>query len=286
MAKCLIVGCGVIGTKLARALIAKGHTVTGLKRHPPATAEANMAYFAADITDAATIKILATDFEQVFFIVAPDGRDATSYNAVYDSGIDNLLTHFDQAMTPPAWIMVSSTSVYAQTTGEWVNEESLAKPSTSTSQAIRSAEKRLMTASAQHCIVRFSGIYGSDRDYLIRQAQQSPVIQQTPPYFTNRIHEQDCINVLLFLFEQRLAGTPLAACYLASDDDPATQWAVMHWLAEKLHCPPPIAQAVNASSANQNKRCSNARLKALGFIFQYPDYQTGYSTLIETNNTG
>lgn len=286
MAKCLIIGCGAIGTKLAHALIAKGHTVTGLKRHPPVTTEPNMGYFAADMTDAATFKTLATDFEQVFFIVAPDGRDATSYNAVYDKGINNLLTHFDQATIPPAWIMVSSTSVYAQTTGEWIDEESLAEPSTPTAQAIRSAEKRLMAARAQHCIVRFSGIYGAGRDYLIRQAQQNPVIQQTPAYFTNRIHEQDCINVLLFLFEQRLAGTCLAPCYLASDDDPATQWSVMCWLAEKLRCPAPIAEVVDESLANQNKRCSNARLKALGFIFEYPDYQTGYSTLICVNNAG
>lgn len=280
MAKCLIVGCGAIGTQLAQALVAKGRSVTGLKRHPPASNDPNLSYFKADITDAKTLKNLATDFDQVFFILAPDNRDELSYTAVYDSGMQHLLSHFEQALTSPAWIMVSSTSVYAQSNGEWVDEESPSEPESATSRAIRSAELRLMAIGSPHCVVRFSGIYGQGRDYLIRQAQQNPVTQQIPPYFTNRIHELDCVRVLLFLFEQRLAGVPLETCYLASDDSPATQWDVMCWMTEQLQCKPPIGKTIETLPANRNKRCSNQRLKALGFIFQYPDYQSGYCTLI------
>lgn len=280
MANCLIVGCGAIGNQLAQTLVLRGHAVTGLKRHPPSSPEQGIHYFAADITLAETLKRLPTDFEQVFFILAPDGRDAVSYNAVYRDGLNHLLAHFAKADRQPPFLMVSSTSVYAQTQGEWVDEDATAKPITPTALAIRAAEQRLLDLSPQHCIVRFSGIYGPGRESLIRQARQAPAVQHTPPYFTNRIHAQDCINVLVYLFEQRLAGRPLASCYLASDDDPATLWAVMDWLTTHMRLPPPTVKVV-PSTADQNKRCRNQRLKALGFTFEYPDFRAGYGELLK-----
>lgn len=175
--------------------------------------------------------------------------------------------------------MVSSTSVYGQSAGEWVDEDSAAEPANITSRLIRQAEQKLMDSNPANIVVRFSGIYGPGREYLLRLATQAPTIQQTPPYFTNRIHQQDCVGVLSFLLEQRLAERALAQCYLASDDDPAPTWEVMTWLADRLHCPPPTVKAV-AADAGMNKRCSNTRLKTLGYRFQYPSYKDGYMELI------
>jgi nucleoside-diphosphate-sugar epimerase len=290
MAKVLIVGCGAIGSELASVLSAQGHDVTGLKREPPLSAAGLANYIAADISSQTSLSGLDGDFTEAFFIVSPDGRTERNYRAVYEIGLDNLLAKLPDAR----WIMVSSTSVYGQTVasvpdrlrhfrhpwqsqGEWVNEDSVAEPNTVTSRLIRQAELRLMALNPKNIVVRFSGIYGPGREYLLRQAMQTPAIQQTPPYFTNRIHQRDCVGVLAFLLEQRLAGKALEQCYLASDDDPAPMWDVMTWLAEQLHCPPPTAETVDAG---MNKRCSNARLKALGYRFQYPGYKDGYLEFI------
>ncbi|MGZ8927833.1 MAG: SDR family oxidoreductase [Methylobacter sp.] len=275
MAKILIVGCGAIGSELAEVLSAQGHEVTGLKRKPPLSASGPIRYVAADISSSADLAGLDSDFSQAFFIVSPDGRDEQSYRAVYETGLDNLLVRF--AQTP--WLMVSSTSVYGQSQGEWVDEDSAAEPANITSRLIRQAERKLLALSPANIVVRFSGIYGPGREHLLRQAMQAPAIQQTPPYFTNRIHQRDCVGVLAFLLEQRLAGKALAQCYLASDDDPAPMWEVMTWLADRLHCPPPSVKKVDAD-VGMNKRCSNTRLKALGYRFQYPSYRDGYSELI------
>jgi nucleoside-diphosphate-sugar epimerase len=175
--------------------------------------------------------------------------------------------------------MVSSTGVYGQSRGEWVDEDSAAEPANITSRLIRQAEQKLLALNPANIVVRFSGIYGPGRESLLRLAMQAPAIQQTPPYFTNRIHQQDCIEVLSFLLEQRLAGKALAQCYLASDDDPAPMWEVMTWLADRLHYPPPVVKAVDGD-AGMNKRCRNARLKALGYQFHYPSYKDGYLELI------
>ncbi|MFZ2313891.1 MAG: SDR family oxidoreductase [Methylobacter sp.] len=275
MAKILIVGCGAIGLELAGVLSAKGHDVTGLKRNPPASAASHIQYFTADISSPADLADLDTDFEQAFFIVSPDGRNEQSYRAVYETGMNNLLAKLPEAH----WLMVSSTSVYGQSQGEWVDEDSIAQPDNITSRLIRQAEQRLMALNPANIVVRFSGIYGPGREYLLRMARQAPAIQQTPPYFTNRIHQRDCVGVLSFLLDQQLASVPLKQCYLASDDDPAPMWDVMNWLAERLHCQPATVKAID-DNTGMNKRCSNAQLKALGYQFQYPSFKDGYLELI------
>ncbi|MCX7097849.1 MAG: SDR family oxidoreductase [Methylococcales bacterium] len=278
MAKILIVGCGSLGNQLAGQLMASGHQVTGLKRNPPASAPFN--YVKADIAIAAELDGLDCDFEVVYFIVSPDGRgNAHSYQAVYGDGLGHLLDKFAMSGKQPYWIFVSSTSVYGQSQGEWVDENSLAEPTNANSQLIRLAEQKLLAASPSSTIVRFSGIYGPGRDYLLRMAKSCPAIQQTPPYYTNRIHQEDCVGVLAYLLECRLAGRAMHPYYVASDDEPATMWEVMNWLAGQLHCPAPTAKPWDAD-ATLNKRCSNQALKALGYQFRYPSYQDGYRELI------
>ncbi|MDD1628524.1 MAG: SDR family oxidoreductase [Methylococcaceae bacterium] len=280
MTKILIIGCGAIGTQLAQALSANGHQVTGLKRNPPKTEAGNISYFTADITSPADLKDLPLDFDTLYFIVSPDGRNEESYRDIYESGINNLLNKFSLAGFNPHWIFVSSTSVYSQSQGEWVDEDSIAQPENVTSQLIRQAEQKLMALDADNIVVRFSGIYGPGRESLLRMAMQSPAIQQNPPYFTNRIHQQDCIGVLAFLLERRLAGVALEQCYLASDDDPAPIWEVMSWLAEHMNSQPPTVKSVDKNCA-MNKRCDNQRLKALGYKFHYPSFKDGYLELIK-----
>jgi nucleoside-diphosphate-sugar epimerase len=276
MARLLIIGCGATGMQLAQVLSSKGHEVTGLKRNPP-TSDAEFNYFAADITSEKALEKLDNDFDAVFFMVSARSRTEKSYRDIYETGLDNLLVKF--ARHP--WIFVSSTSVYNQSKGEWVEEASIAQADTPTSRLIRQAEQKLTVLNPNNIVVRFSGIYGPGREYLLRMAQQALSIQQQPPYFTNRIHQRDCVEVLVFLLEQRLAGVTLEQCYLASDDNPAPLWEVMTWLSEQSHCQPPLVKVVG-EDAVMNKRCCNRRLKALGYKFRYPGYKEGYSELIKS----
>ena len=279
MAKILIIGCGSIGMQLAQTLSVKGHEVTGLKRNPPKADAGKVNYFTADISSTDQLKDLSVDFAVVYFIVSPDGRNKESYQAVYETGLNNLLNRFSKEGVNPHWIFVSSTSVYGQSKGEWVDEDSIADPENITSQIIRQAEQKLIALNPDNIVVRFSGIYGPGREYLLKMAKQGCEIQKDPPYYTNRIHQQDCIGVLVFLLEQSLAGVALEQCYLASDDDPASMWEVMSWLAEQMNCQSPLIKT-NNNEIVMNKRCNNQRLKNLGYHFQYPDYKTGYLELI------
>ena len=277
MAKILSAGCGDIGGELARRLADAGHHVTGLKRHLPPVVN-KITYVTADIALPSQLQNLSTDFDTVFFILSPNDSSQNSYRAIYETGLDQLLAHFANANQSPRWFFTSSTSVYGQSQGEWVNENSPAEPDNRNSQLIRTAERKVMAANSENIVVRFSGIYGAGREYLLRQVQQIPVIQKEPSYFTNRIHRADCVEVLLFLFELQSGGQILEQCYLASDDDPAPTWNVMSWLAEQLSCPPPTVKACDIGS--MNKRCDNQRLKKLGYQFRYPTYKEGYLPLV------
>jgi nucleoside-diphosphate-sugar epimerase len=277
MAKILSVGCGDIGGELNQRLVNAGHQVTGLKRHPPPVAD-KITYIAANIALPLQLQSLGTDFDFVFFILSPDSNAQTSYQTIYETGVNNLLAHFSYANQSPRWFFISSTSVYGQSQGEWVNEDSLAEPSNLNSQFIRAAERKIMAANPENIVVRFSGIYGKGREYLLNRVQQTPEIQKNPPYFTNRIHQHDCVEVLLFLLQQRLNGKNLEQCYLASDDNPAPTWEVISWLASQMNCPQPNVKINNIKE--MNKRCNNQRLKALGYRFYYPSYKEGYLPLV------
>jgi nucleoside-diphosphate-sugar epimerase len=274
MANILIIGCGSIGLQLAQNLAAQGHAVTGVKRSPPA-AHDNIRFIAADISQVDTLVALGDTYDHWIFIVSADGRTEVSYRSVYQTGLDNVLAQF--AAVP--CLFVSSTSVYGQSQGEWVDEDSPTEPENLTSQLIRQAEQKITAANPANVVVRFSGIYGPGREYLLRMAAQTPAIQQTPVYYTNRIHQQDCVGVLALLLAQSLAGKALEPIYLASDDDPAPMWDVISWLAEQLSYPAPTAKPVDGH-ADQNKRCRNHRLKALGYEFIYPSFRDGYGELI------
>jgi nucleoside-diphosphate-sugar epimerase len=281
MAKILIVGCGAIGYELANTLVEAGHDVTGLKRNPPAISHEKFAYYQADITVTTDLRALPTDFQHIFFIVTADGRNENSYHDIYGTGIDNLLAKFAHAGSKAPWIFVSSTSVYGQSRGEWVDEESETVPNKSTSRKILAAEQKLMQQNPDNIVVRFSGIYGMGREYLLRLARNTPTIQQNPPYYTNRIHQRDCVGVLAFLLAQRLAGTHLQQCYLANDDHPAPLWEVITWLTSNMACKPPAPLDKAAETdCDLNKRCRNGRIKQLGYHFLYPGYKNGYFELI------
>lgn len=274
MANILVVGLGDIGYPVALALHKLGHQVTGLKRQA-LKSPAPFSVMLADISQPTALESLSTQFDLLLFVVSPGGRQAEAYQAVFYNGLKNLLGHFAAAERHPTCLMVSSTSVYAQNQGEWVDESSETRPIVATAQWLLTAEQLLYDADNKHCVVRFSGIYGPGRDWLIRRAAGGEAIQRDPSSYTNRIHQQDCVAVLLFLTNKLLASEQLQSCYLASDNDPAPLWDVINWIAEQYHFPAPIALSV-AVHAPQNKRCSNRRLTELGYKFQYSSYKDGY----------
>ena len=289
MARILIAGCGDVGATLGQSLSGAGHEIWGLKRHP-ADLPPGIQPLAADLTDPATLTMLPAALDFVVYSAAAAGFSEAAYQAAYVTGVRNLLNALRQTgHSPRRLLFTSSTSVYAQHQGEWVDEDSPAEADGFSGRCIRAGEQWMWDSGWPAVAVRFGGIYGPGRTRLIESVRDGSATRPAgPPLYTNRIHRDDCARVLehlLFLPDAELL-------YLAVDNDPAPLGEVLSWLARQLGVPePPLAAhpllkpgAEAGSNAalrmRASKRCRNVRLRASGFTFGYPGYREGYAALL------
>lgn len=276
MARVLIAGCGDVGTVLSLRLAEAGHEVWGLRRHTT-DLPSPIRSLAADLGDPATLTVLPSGLEAVFYTAAAGGFDEARYRAAYVEGVRNLVDTLHVQDQPVRRVfLASSTSVYGQTGGEWVDEHSPAAADTFAGRSLREGEALLWNGPYPATVVRFGGIYGPGRIRLI-DTLKSGTATCSEGLYTNRIHRDDAAAALAHL----LALPDPAPLYLGVDDDPASQCEVLGWLAERLGVPGPGVSPAPRERRRSNKRCRNARLRASGFDFQYPSYREGYAALLD-----
>ncbi|WP_286844621.1 SDR family oxidoreductase [Idiomarina sp. UBA4206] len=274
--KCLIIGCGDIGQRLAQQLHPFGYQVTGLRRsvcdHLP-----YLHYRSGDATNLQQMRsLLAEGFNIIVISMTPGERSDAGYKQAYVDSCQVLLQALDlQQQKPRLILFVSSTAVYGQQDGSWVDETSPTAPEGFSGKRLLQAEQLIVQSGYAHIILRFSGIYGPGRRRLIDQVAQQRA--SASPYFTNRIHADDCAGVLAHFIEQSKQQT-LDSLYLASDSSPTPMIEVVSWIAEQLGVEDFLA--VDAVNERGNKRISNQRLLASGYRFRYPDFRSGYATLL------
>ncbi|WP_024461614.1 SDR family oxidoreductase [Marinimicrobium sp. LS-A18] len=274
--KLLIVGCGDLGRRLAERMAPLGYRVTGLRRQPPADT-GSLHYQAVDTADAAAFeRVLAEDFDVIVVTMTPSERGDEGYRRAYVQTCEHLMAGLNATGASPRLILyVSSTGVYGQSDGEWVDEQSPTQPSRASGERLLEAEQIIARSGFEHCIVRFSGIYGPGRDRmqtLVRQGRAT-----LSGRYTNRIHADDCAGVMAHLIERHRQGCPIESLYLASDDEPAPMAEVVNWLAMQMK----VDQARFApDDGGLGKRCDNRRLRASGYEFRYPSYRNGYEMLL------
>lgn len=277
MSRILIAGCGDVGTALGLELFADGHEIFALRR-TVTELPGEFTPIAADLISPATLARLPR-VDYLYYTAAADGRDDAAYERAYVTGLQNVLRALSGAELKHIF-HISSTSVYGQHAGEWVDEDSETRPSRFNGARILEGERVLAGGPWPATSVRFGGIYGPGRTRLIDTVRAGASCVGEPPVFTNRVHRDDCAGILRHL----LTLAAPAARYLGVDCEPATRCAVMDWLASRLGAPAPRRVRPRGQSG-QGKRCSNARLLASGYVFRYPTFREGYSSLIGENRT-
>ena len=270
----LIAGCGDIGTRLGLTLAAEGAQVFGLRRTINQLPD-GIHGIAADMADPDSLTDLPK-CDYVLFTAAAKSRDPEVYHRTYVDGLRNLLAALPN--TPRHLFITGSTGVYHQHEHDWVDEQSPTEPDSDTGRALLASEQLALNSGIPATVVRFSGIYGPGRTHLQRQVLAGIAAPVEPVHYSNRIHRDDCVGVLLHLLQLRQAGQSLKPMYLASDDAPAPISEVMEWLATELGVAVETRQPVRRGGS---KRCSNRRLKASGYRFIHPDYRSGYRALLQ-----
>ena len=278
----LIVGCGYVGLPLGGALAGLGHEVHGLRRSTNTRAvmeEAGIIPHVVDITRREQLDNLPGPFDWIINTVSSGRGGEEAYRKIYVEGTQNLIDWFSGS-SPQKYLFTSSTGVYGQTDGSWVDEDSPTKPSGNTGQILLDAETLVFSVGG--IVLRLSGIYGPDRGHLYRQfLKGEAVMTGNPNRWMNMVHLDDVIGCILVAMETADPGTVLNA----TDNEPVTQQDFFQWLADQLDRPlPPRKPDVTPHKrAQTNKRVSNSRAhEMLSWTPKHPTWREGYAKLMES----
>jgi dTDP-4-dehydrorhamnose reductase len=186
------------------------------------------------------------------------------------------------------WVgYLSTTGVYGDQQGDWVDENSPLHPATARGQARVRAEADWATLGLPLHIFRLAGIYGPGRGPFekVRQGTARRIIK--PGQVFSRTHVADIAQVLAASIARPNPGTAYNVC----DDDPAPPEDVIGYAAELLGLPVPPAEDFATAEMTpmarsfyaESKKVRNDRIKhELGVRLIYPDYRTGLRALLVT----
>ncbi|MFJ2446247.1 SDR family oxidoreductase [Pseudomonas sp. NPDC087626] len=275
----LIAGCGDVGGRLAEQMMAKGWHVYGLRR-TIANLPAGVIGVAGDLFNEdcpETWPVGAVDY--LVYCAAATDHDEAGYRAAYVQGLQHVLGWLDDyGQVPERLLFVSSSSVYEQQDGGWVDETAPDKASAYSGRVMLEAEQIALGSGIPASVVRLTGIYGPGREWLLTQVRRGYRVAVDPPLYGNRIHADDAAGLLAFLLDANHQGVALDDCYIGVDDAPAPLAEVVMWLREYLG----VTEWAEDASVRRtgSKRCSNARAKALGWKPRYPTYREGYAAIL------
>ena len=150
---------GYVGAALARRLVAAGHEVVGLRRRPVAIPGVRVV--ALDLLRGEVLGALPDGMDRVVYAVSAGGGDEAAYRAAYVTGLANLTSELARRGERPArLVFTSSTGVYGQSDGEWVDEASPTAPTHFSGRILLEGESLALASGVPAVVLRLGGIYG------------------------------------------------------------------------------------------------------------------------------
>ncbi|MEB0092649.1 NAD-dependent epimerase/dehydratase family protein [Pseudomonas sp. CCI1.2] len=278
----LIAGCGDVGSRLANQLLAYDWTVYGLRRSV-SQLPTGVIGVAGDLFDSRCPGDWPTSpLDYLVYSASATDHDEAGYQAAYVDGLSHVLSWLKQnGQQPKRLLFVSSSSVYGQQHGEWVDELSPTQAVGYSGRLMQQAEQLALGSGIPASVVRLTGIYGPGREWLLTQVRQGYRVVTEPPLYGNRIHVDDAAGLLAYLLQADARGVALDDCYIGVDDAPAPLAEVVAWLREYLGVTEWSAEA--SVRRTGSKQCSNAKARALGWVPRYASYREGYAAILEGN---
>jgi nucleoside-diphosphate-sugar epimerase len=277
MARLLIVGCGYVGAVLAERALRAGDAVFGVRRSDAPLPD-GVEVIRADVSTPLATGCLPDGIDDVVYAVAAKSRDEAVYRSAYVDGLRNVIDALLRAPRPPRrLVFTSSTAVYGQHDGEWVDESSPTEPAGHRGAIMLEAEARLAASPIPALALRLGGLYGPGRTRLLDSLREGrAVLPRGVTRYTNRVHRDDAAGALRHL--ARLDAPP--PLVLGVDDEPAERGEVLRWLADALGAPAPQEVDPGSGPHDRGKRCRNALLRSSGYEPRYPSFREGYAAQI------
>ncbi len=284
----VILGCGYVGIELGRQLQEGGHEVIGVRRSATGVAAveaAGIEPIEGDVTDPDALASIP-DADALVYLTSPGRGGVDAARSAYVEGLRATLDEFERRSSPPDRLCyASSTGVYGDHRGGWVDERTTIDPTTDREAVLAEAESIARDGAIDGTVVRFAGLYGPER-YRLERYLDGPITEG----WVNLLHRDDAAGTIRFLLERDLGRGEVL---LAVDNEPIERPALARWLAEQCGVEPPETVTVEERIARDDpppsarrriradKRCCNERLRELGYEFSYPTYRHGYQSVIE-----
>ncbi|BCU06012.1 SDR family oxidoreductase [Allochromatium tepidum] len=278
----VIAGCGYVGERLARQYLDRGDSVLGLVRSQSGLERLAAAGIPAVRHDLACTDPIACSLAgRRLFHLAPPPAHGTE-----DLHTRRLVASFDRAGHPRRLVYISTTGVYGDCDGAWVDEDWPTRPTLDRSLRRLDAEEQLRRWSREHggelIVLRVAGIYGPGRLPLERLKRGLPLVRPEEAPYSNRIHVDDLVAVCVAAMERGRNGD----IFNVSDGHPSTMTEYFMQIAEAAGLPqPPLIGMAEASAhlsegmmgyMSESRRLSNRRLREeLGVELRYPTLAEG-----------
>ena len=268
--KIVIIGCGYIGSEVAQIWKKKGHYVTATTRNPErldALSKVSQKSIILKGNDEDELVPLIADNDAIIITIAADSPE--HYESAYLNNAQ-ILRHLALEMDLPRHLIyTSSTSVYGDHHGQWVDETTELLAKSEQGKILIEAEKHYLSLQEigwRVTILRLAEIYGPSRELSRRVKQfEGHVLPGSGDHYTNMIHKVDCAHAIDYSLRHHLDGI-----YNLSDDEHPTRKELYDSVSNKFKIPKVKWDPEHTSLHTGNKRVSNHKIKAEEFAFQHP----------------
>ncbi len=268
--KIVIIGCGYIGSEVAQIGKKRGYYVTATTRNPErldALSKVSQKSIILKGNDEDELVPLIADNDAIIITIAADSPE--HYESTY-LNTAQILRHLALEMDLPRHLIyTSSTSVYGDHHGQWVDEASDLLAKSEQAKILIETEKNYLSLQEvgwRISLLRLSEIYGPSRELSRRVKQfEGHVLPGSGEHYTNMIHKVDCGHAIDYALRHHLDGI-----YNLSDDEHPSRKELYDAIANKFKIPKVKWDPEHSSLHTGNKRVSNHKIKAEGFAFQYP----------------
>ena len=287
-----LIGCGYVGTLVAQLEQTADRICTAVSHnrlHGAQLAQLGLTVHTADLDNIASLNTLSLDGVDLYYFAPPP---ATGQR---DTRLRNLRTACRHRTHPRRLVLISTSGVYGDCQGDWVDETRPPNPQTDRARRRLDAEHTAQAWAAHDgfplSILRVPGIYGPDRLPLTRLRRGSPVLNEHESPWSNRIHVDDLARACLAARRCVTGGT-----FNIADGNPSTMTDYFNQTADALAIPSPpqisLAQAQRqlspqmCSYLTESKRLDITRLRhVLGVTPVFTDLRRGLADAVRRQTT-
>lgn len=272
MSHILIAGLGDLGSGLAERLLGEGHRVSAIRRGDQCPAGVEL--YSQDLTEGAAM-LPPDQVDLLVIIMTPAEYTEEGYLKAFIRAPMILLDALAQQQPLPPVVFVSSSAVFGEVSGE-VDELTPPRPERYNGKVLLAAEEEI-SLRAMSTVVRFTGIYGPGRYRQIDKAARLARGEESLPaaQWTNRIHRDDCVGLLLSVANGWLEGREMPPLVVGTDNVGGRNLDVLQWLAEQQGLTLDVPD-----DAPAGKQVRSLYISQGHYTLQYPGYQDGYAQVL------